>query len=150
MIKRICAARTGQRLAVLGASGVLAAASIIALPGTATAAASSYNGVCGSGYREIDHLDIKNSLGDTEAVIYLTYSTATGKNCAITQNVGIYSQADLMVYITRDDAGGETVRDVGTYQKYAGPVYISARGVCITWGGYRNYNDRYQPHSHCG
>lgn len=149
-IKRVGAARAGQRLAVLGASAMLAAGSVIALPGTATASASSYNGVCGSGYREIDHLNIVDWQGGIEAVVYLTYSSATGKNCAITQTAAGLGQANLLVYISRLDGGNTTVRDYGSYSKYAGPVYLSASGICIEWGGSRRGNERFQPSGHCG
>ncbi|MFD9425727.1 MULTISPECIES: hypothetical protein [unclassified Streptomyces] len=146
MIKRIKGASKIRRLATYGASLGIAVGSLVAMPGTATAASSvaSYNGVCGSGYALIDSV----GLGG-EAVVYLTYNSGNGKNCAVTLRnaVGAPELMDVVLRRSGDDAS--TVWDSGNYTSYAGPVYLYAQGSCIDWGGL--FRKRVtMGNSHCG
>ncbi|WP_405644928.1 spore-associated protein A [Streptomyces sp. NBC_00019] len=134
--------RLGSVAAVIG----LAAAGTIAATGTASAA--SYNGACGSGYGVIDTMDV----GD--GIAYLTYNSASGKNCVVTltdtQGTPTILGANLRLHRT-DNVWKDSEYDNGTYKYYAGPVYASAAGRCIDWGGHAASNyTRIDYGVHCG
>jgi len=120
--------RLGSVAAVIG----ITAAGTIAATGTASAAAS-YNGACGSGYSVIDTKDVGTGTA------YLTYSGSSGKNCVVTvpDRTGTPVGLDARLRLHRTDTvwkqGVEV--DWGTYSYYAGPLYVSAAGRCIDWGG---------------
>ena len=92
--------------------------------------AVAYNGVCGTGYSVIDSTPI-GSVG----TVYVTWNNATGKNCVVTvrNTPGAAVLMNAMLWASADPAGG--VSDEGKYTTYAGPVYLNARGQCITWSG---------------
>lgn len=119
--------RLGSAAAVIG----LTVAGTIAAAGTASAA--SYNGACGSGYGVIDTMDV----GDGTA--YLTYSSSSGKNCVVTvsDTPGTPMVLGANLRLHRTDAVWKqgTEEDAGTFKYYAGPLYVSAAGRCIDWGG---------------
>jgi len=96
----------------------------------AVAPAVAYNGVCGTGYSVIDSTPI-GSVG----TVYVTWNNATGKNCVVTvrNTPGAAVLMNAMLWASADPAGG--VSDEGKYTTYAGPVYLNARGQCITWSG---------------
>ncbi len=135
-----------KRLGSVAAVISLAAAGTIAATGTASAA--SYAGTCGSGYSVIDTMDV----GDGTA--FLTYSGASGKNCVVTvsdtQGTPMVLGANLRLH--RTDAVWKTSEeDSGTFKYYAGPVYVSAAGKCIDWGGRAASNyTRIDYGVHCG
>ncbi|MFJ4674618.1 MULTISPECIES: spore-associated protein A [unclassified Kitasatospora] len=127
------------------AAALLSAASVagvVLAPGTAEAA--SYNSACGSGYREIDHLTL-NGYG----TVFLTYSSATGKNCVVT----VRNQPGAALYmnaLVRLAGSANWIGDYGDYTTYAGPVYVSAAGRCIDWGGEIETAYEYRLDVHCG
>jgi hypothetical protein len=134
--------RLGSITAVIG----LATAGTIAATGTASAA--SYTGACGSGYSVIDSMDV----GDGTA--YLTYSSSSGKNCVVTVSdtpgTPMILGANLRLHRT-DNVWKDSEHDDGTYKYYAGPVYASAAGKCIDWGGHAASNyTRIDYGVHCG
>ncbi|MEV0850280.1 spore-associated protein A [Streptomyces sp. NPDC049954] len=127
----------GATAAVLTcAAAVLAPAAGAAEPtahrtGTTTkaAAAAKYNGACGTGYSVVNSAQI-----GTKGTVFLTYSSATGKNCVVT----VRTAPGAAVHMTASlgfASPTTTVTDTGYYTTYAGPVYLDARGLCVTWRG---------------
>ncbi|MGW7092617.1 spore-associated protein A [Streptomyces sp. NPDC054874] len=93
------------------------------------AAAAKYNGACGGGYSVVNSAQI-----GTKGTVFLTYSSATGKNCVVT----VRSTPGKAVHMTASlgfASPTTTVSDTGYYTTYAGPVYLDARGLCVTWRG---------------
>lgn len=126
--------------AVAGLFAMAAPAS--AAPVSATAA---YNGACGSGYTVIDSYKFTTVYG----TVYLTYNGSTGYNCVVTVH-DYGSAAYTGAYLTRQSDGAGN-SDVGEYTRYAGPVYLSAPGTCIKWGGNLGHDEYYtSPWEHCG
>ncbi|WP_406139608.1 spore-associated protein A [Streptomyces anulatus] len=93
------------------------------------AAAAKYNGACGGGYSVVNSAQI-----GTKGTVFLTYSSATGKNCVVT----VRTTPGTAVHMTASlgfASPTTTVSDTGYYTTYAGPVYLDARGLCVTWRG---------------
>lgn len=93
------------------------------------AAAAKYNGACGGGYSVVNSAQI-----GTKGTVFLTYSSATGKNCVVT----VRTAPGKAVHMTASlgfASPTTTVSDTGYYTTYAGPVYLDARGLCVTWRG---------------
>ncbi|MDN3023010.1 spore-associated protein A [Streptomyces sp. S.PB5] len=135
--------RLGTVAAVIG----LTAAGTIAATGTASAA--TYTGTCGSGYSVIDTMDV----GDGTA--FLTYSGSSGKNCVVTvsdtQGTPMVLGANLRLHRTDTVWKAGVEEDSGTFKYYAGPLYVSAAGKCIDWGGRAASNyTRIDYGVHCG
>ncbi|MEV0258550.1 spore-associated protein A [Streptomyces sp. NPDC050732] len=116
-----------------GAAVTLAAGGVMAMaPGAAAATpapAAAYNKACGTGYKVVNQVDI-GKVGTT----YLTYNSATGKNCAVTVRTTSGPAVHMYVWVQRDDTR-EYADDDGYYRSYAGPVYLAAKGYCVSWGG---------------
>ncbi|SPL95188.1 unnamed protein product [[Actinomadura] parvosata subsp. kistnae] len=84
--------------------------------------------VCGSGY------SVQRSSSFSGGVTYQLWNNSTGQNCAVTMktaNVGKSSP----VSVTLEAQGGGTDSDSGSYEYYAGPVYVSAKGKCVKYSG---------------
>ncbi|NEB88619.1 spore-associated protein A, partial [Streptomyces anulatus] len=95
----------------------------------AKAAAATYNGACGGGYSVVNSAQI-----GTKGTVFLTYNSATGKNCVVT----VRTTPGKAVHMTASlgfASPTTTVSDTGYYTTYAGPVYLDARGLCVTWRG---------------
>lgn len=137
--------RTATAICLLGIS----TASVVAVPGTASAREAAYSGECGSGYNVKDWEDVYSRNNSLAATIYLTYSSATGKNCVVTIKKG---QTTYLVgaFIERDGAPDSWVSDYGNYMKYAGPVYVYAKGSCVSWGGAYEQSEVHRWHTNCG
>jgi hypothetical protein len=76
---------------------------------------------------------------------YLLYSGSTGKNCAVTlKTADVGTKSPVSVWLQK--RGGTQVTDSGSYAWYAGPVYVSARNVCVRFGG----NGRTSAWGNCG
>ncbi|TDQ51591.1 spore-associated protein A [Actinorugispora endophytica] len=118
MIKKL--AGSGLAAAVLLAGSAVAAA---------PASAASYNGVCGQGYSVVNSAPIGSA-----GTVYLTYSSSTRKNCVVTvlsdQGTRVRAEAGL-----KKDTSTAWTTDAGDFAQYAGPVYLSAPGECVDWGG---------------
>ncbi len=125
-----------------GAAAALTAGLAAVTPGVAHAA--SYNGACGSGYGVIDAMSLPG-LG----TVYLTYSSGTGKNCVVTvrDNPGTSRAMAAKVSLSTSSTW---IQDVGNYTTYSGPVYVSAKGKCVDWGGEISGVGSYEYNSHCG
>ncbi|MFF2543983.1 spore-associated protein A [Kitasatospora sp. NPDC058063] len=141
--------RIGRRMATaVGLLGI-SAASIVATAGPASAQEAAYNGACGSGYNVKDWEDIYAADGRLSATIYLTYSSGTGKNCVVTIKNG---QTTYMVgaFLENDNDPNSWTSDYGNYMKYAGPVYVYAKGSCVSWGGAYMESEVHRWHTNCG
>ncbi|TDB76732.1 spore-associated protein A [Micromonospora sp. KC723] len=130
-------------MAALGLAS--AAATTGALVSAAPAQAALYGGQCGSGYNVVNLID----LPDLRGTVYLTYSASTGKNCVVTlrEKPGT---ATLMEAYLRRSGTSSWVKDSGNYTTYAGPVYVSATGSCVDWGGTIGTASRTRTGTNCG
>ncbi|MFH9268285.1 spore-associated protein A [Streptomyces sp. NPDC017546] len=133
-----------RRVSAIGAAVTATACAAIALAPAAVAAeptaqrttaapkaaaAATYNGACGGGYSVVNSAQI-----GTKGTVFLTYSSATGKNCVVT----VRTTPGTAVHMTASlgfASPTTTVSDTGYYTTYAGPVYLDARGLCVTWRG---------------
>ncbi|MFH8288358.1 spore-associated protein A [Streptomyces sp. NPDC018059] len=95
----------------------------------AAAPAAPYNKACGAGYKVVNQIDIGKA-----GTSYLTYNSATGKNCVVTVRRTPGPAVHMYAWVLRDDTR-EYADDDGYYRSYAGPVYLAARGHCVSWGG---------------
>ncbi|MFB6983975.1 hypothetical protein [Streptomyces scopuliridis] len=129
--------RSAAVVATVAAAGLLGAA----VP--ASAAAASPTAVCGSGYSVIDSHRLA-----TPATVYLLYSGGTGKNCVVTIRDTTGAVDFMEAWVTK--TGGKRVIDSGLYTSYAGPVYISAAGTCVQWGGRYGKVEWTSDWGHCG
>jgi len=120
--------RISQKIGALGLAAAAATAGVMV--NAAPAQAALYGGQCGSGYGVVNLIDLPNSRG----TVYLTYNSSTGKNCVVTlrENPGT---ATLMEAYLRRTGTSTWTKDSGNYTTYAGPVYVSAAGSCVDWGG---------------
>ncbi|WP_369383119.1 spore-associated protein A [Streptomyces sp. cg36] len=105
--------------------------------GPAAAGVASYDGGCGSGFREIDHVSMyRPADGAYVGTGYLTYNANTGENCAVLQVAPADPTKWVFIGIRRSDGEGRPVWDEGYFSQYAGPVTVSAAGACIIWDGF--------------
>ncbi|MEV8095938.1 spore-associated protein A [Kitasatospora sp. NPDC085879] len=129
--------RTATRAGVMAA---VAAAAVTVMPTAAHAA--TYNGACGSGYGVID------SGAVTGGTVFLTYNRSTGKNCVVTVRNTAGGAKYMAARVSK--ANDPWNSDEGQYTTYAGPVYVSAPGTCIDWGGEIDGSTYYRYGVHCG
>ncbi|WP_433333261.1 serine/threonine protein kinase [Spirillospora sp. CA-294931] len=76
---------------------------------------------------------VQRSVSGSGGTAYLLYNSS-GYNCAVTlktRNVG--KRSPVSVWIQRK--GGSQIGDSGSFEWYAGPVYVSARKECVRFGG---------------
>jgi hypothetical protein len=126
------AAMPSLRLALTGAAAALA----VAAP-SVSAAGNPYTptGVCGAGYRVIDHHDLRGPKGGLLATTYLLWNGGAKKNCAVTikrRAVGVPTFVEVSLYKKGGNYNAEGSLD---YKYYAGPLYVKAPGQCVFWGG---------------
>ncbi|GAA3745309.1 spore-associated protein A [Streptomyces tremellae] len=96
---------------------------------SAKAPATAYNNACGAGYGVVNSAPVGSA-----GTVYLTYSATTKKNCVVT----VRANPGSAVHMTASLGLGTHTRDVvdeGDYTTYAGPVYLSAPGQCVSWRG---------------
>jgi hypothetical protein len=136
--------RTKRPLAArwLATATALAAVFAALLVGAGTASAATYGGQCGGGYGVIDQHNI------TGGTIFLTYNNSSGNNCVVTiRNSAGSNHMDALIGLSGDPNWEDT--DPGNWSKWAGPVYVYARGHCVDWGGIIGSASWYQFNSHC-
>ncbi|MEU5722715.1 MULTISPECIES: spore-associated protein A [unclassified Micromonospora] len=135
--------RISKKIAALGLTA--AAATAGALVNASPAYAALYGGQCGSGYGVVNLID----LPDLRGTVYLTYSSSTGKNCVVTirEKPGT---ATLMEAYLRRSGTSTWQKDSGNYTTYAGPVYVSAAGSCVDWGGTIGTASKTRTGTNCG
>ena len=121
-----------RRLAVLGASALLAGAATVASAPSAEAV-SVYEGaaVCGAGYSFVAHQALELGV----AWIQLTRNSATGEYCVSVyrtdSKLGVVAYP-MQAYLLARGASAAKV-NAGSFKYYAGPVYVKA--TCVVWGG---------------
>ncbi|MEV4005677.1 serine/threonine-protein kinase [Actinomadura sp. NPDC049753] len=99
---------------------------------------------CNSGGKGTGYYVLR-SMGVSGGVAYLLYSNSTKYNCAVTiktKHVGTKSPVSTWI----QKKGGGAISDSGSFAWYAGPVYVSAPGVCVRFGG----NGSTAPYGNCG
>ncbi|MCY9786239.1 spore-associated protein A [Nocardiopsis sp. EMB25] len=117
-----------HRTLVRGAAVALALAATVALAAPAPATAASYGGQCGDGYGVLGSADVSGGT------VFVTYNSSEGKNCVVTvrNSTGSAISMDAALKLS---SGTSWQTDPGQWQTYAGPVYLSAAGQCVDWGG---------------
>ncbi|MFG2076391.1 hypothetical protein SAMN05421874_107287 [Nonomuraea maritima] len=131
------------KTALMGATAALAVTGTLAT--AAPASAASYGGQCGSGYGVVNHIDLPSNRG----TVYLTYSSATGRNCVVTVRTTAGTATLVEAYLRRSSSSTWT-KDSGNYTSYAGPIYVSAPGECVDWGGTIGTATLYRYDTNCG
>lgn len=97
------------------------------------AQAASYNGACGSGYRQIDSMSVG---GTGTGTAFLTYNN--GWNCVVVVS-NTPGKRDWMEASIKLSSSNQWIDDEDYYTQYAGPVYVYAPSACIDWGGTVGY-----------
>jgi hypothetical protein len=115
-------AATGLLAAALTGGTLMAAAT--------PASAATYGGQCGNGYGVVNQFDLPTNRG----TVFLTYNASTGRNCVVTVRTNPGAATLMEAALKRSSSSTWTV-DSGNYTTYAGPVYVSAAGQCVDWGG---------------
>lgn len=108
--------------------------------GVITATVANAAGECGSGYSFLRSYAVYASSGARTSTLEIYYNSSNGYNCAINRAAGITVGGTIYrgVWIKRygqttpSCSGGDIRCDVGRFTYYAGPVYVYARGSCIT------------------
>ncbi|GLU47063.1 spore-associated protein A [Nocardiopsis ansamitocini] len=117
-----------QAAAAVLVAGAAAAGTIAA---AAPAAAATYNNECGAGYAVVNSANI----GST-GTVFLTYNSSTKRNCAITKRNTAGSTVLIEVGLSVSPKGNHwDAFEGGQFTSYAGPIYLSAAGRCVDWGG---------------
>ncbi|WP_433424254.1 spore-associated protein A [Microtetraspora malaysiensis] len=131
------------KTALIGAAAAAAVAGsmTMALP----ASAATYGGQCGSGYSVVNSFHLPDSRG----TVFLTYSSATGKNCVATVRT-TSGTATLVEAYLKKSSSSTWIKDSGNYTSYAGPIYVSAAGSCVDWGGTIGTATQYKKGTNCG
>ncbi|GAA4932500.1 hypothetical protein GCM10023224_10860 [Streptomonospora halophila] len=135
------AARTGprgRRRARFTAVGAIAAAAATLVMSSATVAEGADPAqVCsdgsGAGGSEYTRPANEKAIPGGRGRLYLYYDPSTGINCAIT--MGTVSGATYMDVGLRQAGTGAGRWDSGEFSTYAGPVYVSAKGICVDFTG---------------
>ncbi|MFC3997007.1 spore-associated protein A [Nocardiopsis sediminis] len=128
------------------ASAALAAALTTAAVLAAPASAASYNDVCGSGYGVVNSADLPGGAG----TVFLTYNAANGRNCAVNVRADAGERLPMDVQLARSDDPDSAALDTGDFTEYAGPVYLEARGQCVTWSGITGTGQAGKAGTNCG
>jgi hypothetical protein len=98
--------------------------------------------VCGSGFTAIDSQSL------TGGSIHLLYNSGTGQNCVATlKSTSLGTASAVSAFV--EPEGGSRTTDSGSYAYYAGPVKVSAPGVCVRWGGSVGSSTYTSPFEHC-
>lgn len=134
-----------------GSAALAAGVTAVVVGPTAALAADvnpySASALCGSGYGVVDYFK-----DDGRAYIYLLYNSSSGKNCVVSMK---QKQLGSKTHVSAVLQTHETVKvDSGNYSYYAGPVYLSARGECVSFGGEVTVNGELNvyssPFGYCG
>jgi hypothetical protein len=116
-----------KRGATVAFAAVAAFAGVVFSGGVASAATSPI-AACGSSYHVQESHDIKGL-----ATVYLMYNGST--NCVVTWHSAALQGVARYTYASVQKQGGSVVEDGKTYTSYAGPVKVTAPGVCISFSG---------------
>ncbi len=87
---------------------------------------------------------VQRSIAASGGTVYLLYNSSH-YNCAVTMKTRSVGRASsVSVWIQR--SGGGRIADGGSFEWYAGPVFVSAAGKCVRFGG----NGGTAPYGNCG
>ncbi|WP_067130725.1 hypothetical protein [Microtetraspora malaysiensis] len=102
----------------------------------AAAEAASPQSLCGAGYTPIrdGSRAIKTKSGEQLGVTYVLYNRRNGKNCAVTIKTK-YIGKPSFTFVRLTVKGKPEVSEGDNFAKYAGPVYQSGRGRCVSYWG---------------
>lgn len=125
-----------------GAAAAVVTGTIVS---AAPASAATYGSQCGSGYSVVNHFN----LPDNRGTVFLTYSSSTGRNCVVTVRTNPGAATLTEAYLRRSSTSTWT-KDSGNYTTYAGPVYVSAAGHCVDWGGTIGTATQFRYGTNCG
>ena len=113
-------------------AGTAAAFTLVLLAGTPIAAsAATYGGECGSGYEVVNSAPI-GTLG----TVFLTYNSATGKNCVVAKRHQAGSAVRMEAGLGLNPVSShwpEYTNDMLTF--YTGAIYLAAASKCVDWMG---------------
>jgi len=112
----------------------------IAYPTAASAKRNPYTAVevCGAGFYKIDkHKLFSGSRHTTHlATTFLLYNDSTGQNCAVTMKRHYIGEPTTTgVSLKVKGKKRPWVVDQDAFKYYAGPVYRTAPGRCVRFGG---------------
>ncbi|MEO3828167.1 hypothetical protein [Actinomadura sp. B10D3] len=85
--------------------------------------------VCGGDYV------VQRSSSFSGGRVYQLYSPSTKKNCAVTMKTANVGKATSVWVRLEKRTGGTDGYDSGAFKYYAGPVYVSASGICVRYSG---------------
>ncbi|SEM05750.1 serine/threonine protein kinase [Nonomuraea pusilla] len=85
--------------------------------------------VCGPGFY------VQRQSSFTGGTTYQLYNSGTGENCVVTMKNGPDVGRRTPVRATLEVQGGGTRTDSGSYDYYAGPVKLPAKGKCVRYSG---------------
>jgi hypothetical protein len=112
----------------------------VGYPATASAKRNPYTAeqVCGAGFYKIDRHKLYSGSRYTThlATTFLLYNGATGQNCAVTMKRRFIGRPTTTgVSLKVKGKRRPWVVDQDAFKYYAGPVYRTAPGRCVRWGG---------------
>ncbi|MEJ7894379.1 MAG: hypothetical protein WKF94_17250 [Solirubrobacteraceae bacterium] len=90
--------------------------------------------VCGASYHFVNELPLVLDGTRQIGLTILGYSAVTKKNCAVTFKIAKIGTPTYTTVSLRK-AGGPLRTDKGKFAYYAGPVYVTAPGKCVQFGG---------------
>lgn len=85
--------------------------------------------VCGGDYV------VQRSASFSGGRVYLLYSPSTKRNCAVTMKTANVGRNTSVWVRLEKKTGGTDGYDSGAFKYYAGPVYVSASGICVRFSG---------------
>jgi hypothetical protein len=96
-------------------------------------------GVCGASYRPVSATGLPHHIGGFSgipgATIHLLYNPTTRKNCAVVLRDSPGTPVPMRLDLHKaGDPNGLPIPDIGLFRYFAGPLYVSAPGQCVTVG----------------
>ncbi|WP_169789060.1 serine/threonine protein kinase [Nonomuraea candida] len=99
--------------------------------------------VCGPGF------SVQRSSPFSGGVTYQLWNNSTGQNCAVTIKTADVGKS-TPVGVTLDVQGGGSASDNGSFEYYAGPVKLAAKGKCVKVSGYVGSGRTSTGYANCG
>ncbi|TNY37318.1 serine/threonine protein kinase [Thermomonospora catenispora] len=91
---------------------------------------------------------VQRSSGFPGGTVYQLYN-GSGYNCAVTIKTRDVGEA-TRVWVRLEAQNGSSHSDSGSFRYYAGPVYVSAKGVCVRYFGGTDAGSAGAPWGNCG
>jgi hypothetical protein len=99
--------------------------------------------VCGSGF------SIQRTSPFVGGTTYQLWNNSTSQNCVVTMKSADVGKSSP-VSATLEVQGGGSKTDSGSYEYYAGPVKLSAKGKCVRFSGSAGSQSTSQGWANCG